>query len=72
MPLMPFATDCLRNLSESRGWLAPRQAARLSCVVCIMGTGNDILHGLSWCFALLAPARLRFSLLADWQVKSWH
>jgi hypothetical protein len=37
-----------------------------------MGGGNDILRGLSWCFALLDPARVAFSLLADWQVKSWH
>jgi len=34
-----------------------------------MGDGNDILRGLSWCFALLDPPRLRFSLLVDWQVK---
>jgi hypothetical protein len=60
MPLMPFATDCLRNLSENRrGWLAPRQAARLSCVFCVMGGGK------------IRP-ELRFSFLADWQVKSWH
>jgi len=65
---MPFATDCLRNLSESvAGWLASRQAARLSYVFCIMDGGNGILRGLSWCF----QARVAF-FGADWQVKSWH
>src|SRR5262249_29991785 len=46
MLLMPSATDCLRNLSESVAvGLAPREAARLSCVFCIMAGGNDILRG---------------------------
>jgi hypothetical protein len=40
--LMAHAIDAFRNrlpqkISERRGWLAPRQAARLSWVFCIMG-----------------------------------
>ena len=55
MPLMPFATDCLRNLSESVA-----VGCALVVVFCIMGGGNDILRGRSWCFALLDPARVAF------------
>jgi len=67
MPSMPFATDCLRNLSESVA-----VGCALVVVFCIMGGGNDILRGLSWLSLCLIRPGLRFSFLADWQVKSWH